>query len=186
MATTNRISAGVLRSCVLVLLVAAAPPSAALAEETALLAPPAALASLAFFVDRRLGTVLQDALDDAARRLSDSRCQEIVNDFVDGNGRPLAETLRAIGQSFPGYLGLVLFYDGTSTEACGGERVLAWTTPGHRALHVCRERFAYWQRTSPGYAADIVIHEALHTLGLRESPPSPGEITAKVIARCGR
>ena len=186
MAPTARIPARIRTFLALALLVAGTAPSASLADEAVLLPPPASLAAISFFVDRRLGTSLQDALEDAARRLSDSRCQKIVNDFADGKGRPLAENLRAIGQSFPGYLGLVLFYDGTRTEACGAERVLAWTKPGDRAVHVCRERFAYWQRTSPGYAADILIHETLHTLGLRESPPSPGEITAKVIARCGR
>ncbi|HKD19178.1 MAG TPA: hypothetical protein VKG23_15100 [Thermoanaerobaculia bacterium] len=186
MAATTRIPAGVRIFLALGLLAGASAPDVALAEDAFLLPPPASLASISFFVDRNLGTTLRGALEDAARRLSDSRCQEILNDFADGTGRPLAENLRAIGQSFPGYLGLVLFYDGTRTEACEGERVLAWTTPGNRAVHVCRDRFEYWQRTSPGYVAAIVIHESLHTLGLRESPPSPGEITAKVIERCGR
>jgi hypothetical protein len=169
----------------LVLLTATSRTFAAGAEETNFPVTAAPLASIAFFVDRHLGNELKDTLADAARRLSDSRCQQVLDDFTDGSGRPLAENLRAIGQSFPGYLGLVLFYDGTSTEACDGGRVLAWTTPGNRAVHVCRERFARWRRVNPGYAADIVIHEALHTLGLRESPPSPGAITAKVIERCG-
>jgi hypothetical protein len=184
MATTRRIS-GELRTLLAfaVLAVSATPPAAA--EEANLLAPSTPLAPISFFVDRKLGASLAETLADAARRLSDSRCQEILKDFTDGRGRPLTESLRAIGQSLPGYLGLVLFYDGTGSEPCAGERTLAWTTPGHRAVHVCRERFAYWSRTSPGYAADIVIHEALHTLGLRESPPSPGAITAKVIERCG-
>jgi len=185
MATTSRIPARVRRFLALGLLAAAAAPSFARTED-ALLSPRPPLASISFFVDRQLGTALGGALEDAARRLSDRRCQEIVNDFADGRGRPLADNLRAIGQSLPGYLGLVLFYDGSRTETCEMERVLAWTTPGNRAVHVCRERFAYWQRASPGYAADIVIHEALHTLGLRESPPSPGDITAKIIARCGK
>jgi len=186
MATPNRIPDGFRIFAALGLLAALAQTPAAGAEETNLPpSAPLALASISFFVDRHLGLELEDTLEDAARRLSDSRCQEILNDFADGAGRPLAENLRAIGQSLPGYLGLVLFYDGTSTEPCDAERVLAWTKPGQRAVHVCRDRFVHWQRANPGYAADIVIHETLHTLGLRESPPSPGAITAKVIERCG-
>jgi hypothetical protein len=182
---TTRISTRLRRLLALALLVATSRTFAARAEDTSIPSSAAPLASIAFFVDRHLGNELKETLADAARRLSDSRCQQILDDFTDGSGRPLAENLRAIGQSLPGYLGLVLFYDGTSTEPCDGGRVLAWTTPGHRAVHVCRERFAHWRRVNPGYATDIVIHEALHTLGLRESPPSPGAITAKVIERCG-
>jgi hypothetical protein len=33
-------------------------------------------------------------------------------------------------------------------------------------------------------AQAIVIHEALHTLGLGENPPSSAEITARVLASC--
>ena len=63
--------------------------------------------------------------------------------------------------------------------------MLAWTSPGSRAVHVCWSQFSYWQRANPGYTATIVIHETLHTLGLGEGPPTSGAITAKVIARCG-
>src|SRR5262245_155981 len=61
--------------------------------------PPGAIPTLSFFVDRRLGGALESSLEEAARRLSDSRCQEILGDYADGAGRPLGENLRAIGQS---------------------------------------------------------------------------------------
>jgi len=162
--------------------------AAPLAAETGTSLPASGAPTLGipFFVDRRLGAGLNDSLEEAARRLSDSRCQEVLADFADGSGRRLDENLHAIGQSMPAYLGLVLFYDGTATEPCENERVLAWTSPGSRAVHVCWSQFAYWQRANPGYAATIIIHEALHTLGLRESPPTPGAITAKVMERCGK
>ena len=153
---------------------------------TSLPAAGAPTLGIPFFVDRKLGAGLNDSLEEAARRLSDSRCQEVLADFADGSGRRLDENLHAIGQSMPAYLGLVLFYDGTATQPCENERVLAWTSPGSRAVHVCWSQFAYWQRANPGYAATIIIHEALHTLGLRESPPTPAAITAKVIERCGK
>lgn len=161
--------------------------SPAIADSTTSL-PAAVAPSLAspFFVDLKLGNGIQESLDEAARRLSDSRCQQILTDFSDGSGRRLDENLRAIGQTLPSYLGFVLFYDGSSTERCESERVLAWTSPGSRAVHVCWSQFSYWQRANPGYTANIVIHETLHTLGLGESPPAPGAITERVIARCGR
>jgi hypothetical protein len=150
---------------------------------------PAAVApslAIPFFVDLKLGNGMRESLDEAARRLSDSRCQEVLTDFSDGSGRRLDENLRAIGQTLPSYLGYVLFYDGSPTEPCESGRVLAWTSPGSRAVHVCWSQFSYWQRANPGYTANIVIHETLHTLGLGESPPTPGAITEKVIERCGR
>jgi hypothetical protein len=161
--------------------------AAAIAESTNSL-PTAGAPTLAipFFVDAKLGNGMQESLEEAARRLSDSRCQEVLTDFSDGSGRRLDDALRSTGQSLPAYLGLVLFYDGSRTEPCESERVLAWTTPGSRAVHVCWSQFSYWQRANSGYTASIVIHETLHTLGLRESPPSPGTITQKVIERCGR
>ncbi len=38
----------------------------------------------------------------------------------------------------------------------------------------------------PDYVVATLIHEILHTLGLGENPPSSREITARVLARCGR
>ena len=138
-----------------------------------------------FFVDRKIGDGMRGSLEEAVRRLSDSRCQDVLGDFTDGRGHTLEANLRATGQTLPAYLGYVLFYDGSTTEACESERVLAWTSPGSRAVHVCWNQFSYWQRANPGYAANIVIHETLHTLGLGEGPPTSGAITAKVIERCG-
>jgi hypothetical protein len=180
---------GITRSRRILRLVAAAVASAAaLRGETknSLPATGAPKLDIPFFVDQKLGSGMKESLEEAARRLSDSRCQEVLTDFSDGSGRRLDENLRGIGQSMPSYLGLVLFYDGSATQPCESERVLAWTSPGSRAVHVCWNQFSYWQHANPGYTANIVIHEALHTLGLRESPPAPGAITAKVIERCGK
>ncbi len=174
------------RLVVLAFLAALSTAADAAAESSrSLPAPGAPGPSILFFVERRLGGGLEPSLVEAARRLSESRCQELLTDFSDGDGRTLDENLRRIGQTMPGYLGLVLFYDGSETETCVNERVLAWTSPGSRAVHVCWSQFSYWQRQKPGYAANIVIHEALHTLGLRERPPLPSEITDRVIQRCG-
>ena len=39
-------------------------------------------------------------------------------------------------------------------------------------------------RDDPTWAEVVVIHEALHTLGLGENPPSSAEISIRVAARC--
>ena len=41
------------------------------------------------------------------------------------------------------------------------------------------------QAADPGIAANVVIHEMLHTLGLEENPPTSEEITRQVVKRCG-
>ena len=86
----------------------------------------------------------------------------------------------------PSYLGLVLFYDGRASRPCADRQVLAWTTPGSRAVFICWDQFASHQRANTGDTANIIIHEALHTLGLGENPPDAREITAQILTRCGR
>ena len=139
-----------------------------------------------FSIDRRLVHDLRPALEEAARKLSDSRCLEILEDFSDSAGHPLEQSLAATGQAMPGYLGWVLFYDGAASAPCADRQILAWTNPGSRAVHVCGEQFAAMARGRTGDAANILIHEALHTLGLGEGPPDAREITARVQSRCGR
>ena len=162
--------------------------SAAASTAESILSPPASIQPVAipFSIDRRLASDLRPSLDEAARRLGDSRCQGILTDFADPSGRRLDANLAAIGQSVPSYLGFVLFYDGRATKSCADHQVLAWTTPGSRAVFICWDQFAARQRANNGYAANILIHETLHTLGLGENPPDARQITAQVIARCGR
>ncbi len=157
----------------------------AFAETSA--APVAAVpAAIPFFIDRRLPAELKTSLDAALQKLSDSRCQEVLTDFLDLEGRRLDANLAATGQNPRSYLGLVLFYDGRATENCADRDVLAWTNPGSRAVLICWDQFAAQQRFDTGYTANIIIHEALHTLGLGEGPPDNREITARVGERCGR
>ena len=51
-------------------------------------------------------------------------------------------------------------------------------------VYVCGRAFKDLAERNPERAQAIVIHEALHTLGLGENPPSSAEITARVLARC--
>jgi len=100
-------------------------------------------------------------------------------------GAPAVPPDPALGHTAASYLSLVLFYDGRPTAPCGSRSTLAWTNIGSRAVHVCWDQFLAQQRWNAGLTANTIIHEALHTLGLGETPPDPRVITAKVAERCG-
>ncbi len=109
----------------------------------------------------------------------------MLADFEDQEGRRLDLKLADLNHTAASYLSLVLFYDGRPTAGCGAKSVLAWTNTGSRAVHVCANQFLVEQWKHPGYSANTLIHEMLHTLGLGETPPDPRVITARVAARCG-
>ena len=66
---------------------------------------------------------------------------------------------------------------GGETRSCA-KGALAVTEPGSRVVRVCGSRLVWrtWQQNSRQVVAAL-IHEALHTLGLGENPPSSVEIT---------
>jgi hypothetical protein len=136
--------------------------------------------------ERVIAGRLRPALLEAARKLTDSGCRQILADFSDSSGLRLDERLAATGQELTAYLESVFYFDGAGTQPCADRQVLAWTTPGSRAVSICWDQFASFQRGRTGDAANLLIHEALHTLGLGEGPPDSREITAQVQARCGR
>ena len=138
-------------------------------------------------VDPRLGPLVPAAVTAAASRLSDGTCRLLFVDFADGRtGHPLAETLAATGESPAGYLRWITFTSGVGLRRCNDPKVLATTTPGSRVVFVCRDQFLRAVRSDEAYAANTLIHESLHSLGLGENPPSPREITERVEIRCGR
>ena len=132
-----------------------------------------------------LATAVLAALEGASRRLAAATCTAIFSEFSDGTGQTLQANLDALGQSGASYLTLIGFYDGQGHGHCLRGRTLAITAPGSRAVWVC-PKFALEQRRDPGLAEATLIHEALHSLGLGEDPPSSAEITSRVVARCGR
>jgi len=62
------------------------------------------------------------------------------------------------------------------------QRLLDDFTVDGAAVFVCGTSF---QTLARGARANALIHEMLHTLGLRENPPSSAEITRRVTERCG-
>ena len=123
------------------------------------------------------------ALRGAMNRIDRQECGRILADFADDHGRKLQENLESLGLSGPEYLAVLLFRDGDPRHCAHGRR-LAFTTPGSRVIFVC-SLLAETQRNDNVLAEAMVIHEALHTLGLSEDPPSSQEITRRVLARCG-
>lgn len=131
------------------------------------------------------GAALQRTLPGAARRLEQAGCQAVLDDFADAWDFRPGQRLEDLHVSPSEYLGLVVFADGAGRPLCRHAEVLAVTAPGSRVVYVCAARFAEAATRDPESAEALLIHEALHTLGLRENPPGSREITRRVLARCG-
>ena len=119
----------------------------------------------------------------AIRRLRDPRCQGVFSDFQDSRGRTIQQNLDEGGMSATDYLQTLPFVDGSREPLCRKTKVALAAAPGVPRVVIC-PAFADFQLRQPHLAESIVIHEALHTLGLGENPPSSLEITARVEARC--
>jgi len=83
----------------------------------------------------------------------------------------------------------MIFYGGAGQARCQGSASYAFVpSPGSRIVRVCDNYLSL--RPMPGEAANTLIHEALHTLGLGESPghqnqPTSTQIAAAVREACG-
>lgn len=130
------------------------------------------------------GVVLHWAVVGARRRLEQPACRGLLAEFSDASGRTLQENLDALGETGGTYLARILFAQGSDRRRCKGDDAYAFTTPGSRVVYVCGRAFKSLAERDPVMAQAIVIHEALHTLGLGENPPRSSDITARVLARC--
>jgi len=122
------------------------------------------------------------AARDAVERLQRPDCRLVLEDFRDEAGRPLAQKLGATSPE--DYLGGLTFREGEvprGSGRCATPGAAAFTAGG-AAVFVCETSFRTLGR---GARANALIHEMLHTLGLRENPPNSAEITRRVTARCG-
>jgi hypothetical protein len=122
------------------------------------------------------------ALRGAIRKLEDPACQQLFEDFTDAQGRTLRENLGPLTPAE--YLARLLIHDGEIPKGsgrCASPGAAAFTAGG-AAVFVCGRNF---RSQKPSRRETALIHEMLHTLGLRENPPSSAEITRKVEGRCG-
>lgn len=130
---------------------------------------------------------VDSAMDGASTKLGNDQCTAVFTKFKNAAGKTMQEVLDGYGVSAATYLtSWMQFNDGRNTSQCtsNGSNYPIYTSPGSRSIWVCVE-FVATQRNGPGYAADLLIHEELHSLGLGENPPSSGEITSAVQSACG-
>lgn len=135
-------------------------------------------------VDPSFGPRVAEAVADAAARLDTMPCALVLSDFVDSRtGLTLAENLAATGRSASQHVATLLFRRPSSLRPFGGRRVFAFTTPASPVVFLCRDDLLRVQNQHRLVTA-IVIHEVLHTLGLREDSPTSVAVTERVLARC--
>ncbi len=130
---------------------------------------------------------VNNALRGALRKVENPACQQLLDEFTDVEGRPLRANL---GSSSPAeHLARLLIHDGEipkGSRRCASPGAAAFTSGG-AAVFVCGTNF---QTRGRDFRENALIHEMLHTLGLRENPPggdSPtsAEISRRVLERCG-
>jgi hypothetical protein len=129
---------------------------------------------------------LRGALTGAAQWLNRQECRAVFTDFKDVNQNSLRTKLEALGVDEATYLGLLLFRDGSGMSQCQRPQTVMFTSPGHRVIFVCERRVVELWRFDRTVLQAMVIHEALHALGLGENPPTSAEITSRVLERCRR
>jgi hypothetical protein len=137
-------------------------------------------------LDPDLIRAVNDVVPMAAKKLETSACQAVLSDFKDSAGRTLGENLQTKGQTGAGYLRWLIFLNGSEDQFCLNSHIVAGTNPNDRFVRLCGPIFKSIAKSDSGYAAALVIHELLHSLGLPENPPSSEAITRKVVDRCGR
>ena len=131
------------------------------------------------------GFAVRLAVEGATTRLARAGCRELFADFGDATGRQLATTLRASGKSPAEAFGLLRFSEDRDAPLCRSGVTLAFTLTGSRFIRVCGRHFRNEFMRSRTTAENVLIHELLHALGLRENPPSSDAITRQVAVRCG-
>ena len=135
-------------------------------------------------VDPSFGPLIAEAVAEAAARLDTAPCALVLSDFVDSRtGLTLAESLAATGRTASEHVESLLFRGAPSLKPFPGRRVFAFTTPASPVVFLCRDDLLRVQNQRRLVTA-IVIHEVLHTLGLREDHPSSVAITERVLERC--
>jgi hypothetical protein len=136
-------------------------------------------------VPHQAGSAVQRALLSARRRLSGESCRRVLSDFDSVlTGGSLGAVLERRGGTAEGHLDSLVFKDGSGHPRCARPEILAFTSVGSSTVFVCSRSFVRVAGRDPALAEMVLIHEALHTLGLGENPPTSGEITARIEDRC--
>ena len=136
-----------------------------------------ALTPTLMFADRQS---VQRAVYLARARLARPSCAAIFEEFLLPDGRTVQSELDRRGIGPQELVQSLVFVDGRRATACQDGRSVLITTPGSLLIRVCPGFAQLGSRLS----ASLIIHEALHALGLGENPPSSRDITNRVERRC--
>ena len=137
-------------------------------------------------VPHQAGASVRRALLSARHRLAGESCRRVLSDFDSVlERRSLGAVLESRGGTAEGHLDTLVFKDGSGHPRCARPEILAFTSVGSDTVFVCARSFVRVAQREPALAEMVLIHEALHTLGLGENPPTSGEITARIEERCG-
>ena len=124
---------------------------------------------------------------EAARLLENGACRLLLRDFSDDRtGLPLEETLAALDTSPAIFLRSIRFRSGREDPRCFSPYRMAYVVPGNRDVVICPALYNGVHRQYGDSTVVIVLHEALHAMGLGENPPGSREITTAVEHRCSR
>ena len=141
------------------------------------------------YVDASMADAVSRVRKVVVRKLSAPKCQRIFAEFTDLSGLPLDQVLAAAGETAESRLRRMTFLDGTRVPPCGRRDVYAFTNPGSLSIQLCRN-FRKLALRNAASAANLLIHEMLHSLGAGEAPHTGVlngyEITARVESRCGQ
>ncbi|MET0553476.1 MAG: hypothetical protein ABW221_10600 [Vicinamibacteria bacterium] len=147
---------------------------------------PASAEPLRVQVPHQAGSAVRRALLSARTRLTGEACGRVLSDF---DSAVEAGSLRAVlerrGATAHGHLDSLVFKDGSGRRHCARPDILAFTSVGSAVVFVCPRAFVRVAERDPVLAEMVLIHEALHTLGLGENPPTSAAITARIEERCG-
>jgi hypothetical protein len=129
------------------------------------------------------------ALQMAVTKLRSQGCRSLFAESRDVAGRPLDAVLADLGETPLERLLLLDVRDGTYEAPCKRQGVYAYTSLGGTTVFVCPS-FVLLSKQEPRSAANLLIHEVLHSLGVGEAPmpgePSSQDITVHVERRCGK
>lgn len=136
--------------------------------------------------DASFDSAVRASVAQALETLESARCRELFSAFRKPGGQNVQEVLDELHRSPAQHLLILRYADARRQPVCQSSGVLAGTSPGSAVVLLCGARFVETRRTNPDFAVTIILHEALHTLGLAENPPSSVEINEIVREHCGR
>src|SRR5262249_43061318 len=114
------------------------------------------------------------------RKLNTPRCQQLFADFEDLQGQRLDHVLAGRKATPACYFSRLSFFDGSRVSPCGRPNIFAFTKVDGLEIFVCKAFQELAQRDASA-AANVLIHEELHSLGAGEAP-TPGLPTAREIS----